>query len=228
MRKKAPVKTDNGQEKLKRVAEVFVDAFVVGGPNAIDLQEFQGQSSLVVSDTLPASLWSGPAGFMSYEDNQQIARTALESWSIKFLGPVPGDPIFQFVQLPTGWGKVPTNHSMLSMLVDDQGRERARIIYKAAYYDRHADLVLQSRYGIHESCYDMKWVRSEDEELFEAYVTDGGVVFNGHRVIYTSDVVVLEGDRQARYRATREAMKQAEEWLTANYPEFQNPTAYWY
>lgn len=226
MSKKRPVNTTEPREKLKRKVEVVVDAMVVGGPNAIDLQEFQGQSSFVASDTLPISTWSGPS-LGDDTKNQRIAKSALESWSIKFLGPVPDDQLFQFVELPDGWKKVPTHHAMLSMLVDDQGRERARIFYKADYYDRNASLMLTPRYGIHESCYDSKWTRGEDEELFEAHVTDGGVVLDNRKIIYTTDLVVLKGDRKDRYRATREATKQAEAWLDANFPERQNPTAYW-
>ena len=48
------------------------------------------------------------------------------------------DDLFVMVQLPAGWRIVATEHSMWSDLVDDTGTRRARLFYKAAYYDRRA------------------------------------------------------------------------------------------
>lgn len=46
------------------------------------------------------------------------------------------------VELPDGWKKVGTNHDMHSDLVDETGKVRASIFYKAAFYDRRADMVV--------------------------------------------------------------------------------------
>ncbi|MDP3917651.1 MAG: hypothetical protein Q8Q30_00550 [Candidatus Woesebacteria bacterium] len=93
------------------------------GGRAIMDQESAGQQSFVSSDTLPTDL---------------RGKEVLEAEGVKFLGPVEGDDIFQYVELPEGWKKVPTDHSMWSNLVDGAGRIWASIFYKAAFYDRSA------------------------------------------------------------------------------------------
>jgi hypothetical protein len=90
---------------------------------AIMDQEKTGQESFVESTTLPTVI-SG--------------KEILEAAGVKFLGLVEDDALFQYVQLPAGWKKVATDHSMWSTLVDEKGRERASIFYKAASYDRRA------------------------------------------------------------------------------------------
>jgi hypothetical protein len=52
---------------------------------------------------------------------------------------VPGDDLFVTAELPAGWSKQATEHSMGSIIVDDRGIERVSIFYKAAFYDRRAD-----------------------------------------------------------------------------------------
>jgi hypothetical protein len=48
------------------------------------------------------------------------------------------DPIFCLAELPKGWKKRPTEHSMWSELVDENNVVKAEIFYKAAFYDRSA------------------------------------------------------------------------------------------
>lgn len=93
------------------------------GGRAIMDQESAGQQSFVSNDTLPTDL---------------RGKEILEAAGVKFLGVVEDDDMFQYVELPDGWKKVPTDHSMWSNLVDEQGRVRASIFYKAAFYDRSA------------------------------------------------------------------------------------------
>ncbi len=99
------------------------------GGSGILAQEAQGQQSFVNSETLPNEM--SPA-----------TKTALEEAGVKFLEPVKNDELFQYVELPEGWKKVPTDHSMWSDLVDETGRRRATIFYKAAFYDRRASISL--------------------------------------------------------------------------------------
>lgn len=59
-------------------------------------------------------------------------------------GPVDAqDPMFRQAQLPPGWSRRATDHSMWSKIIDEKGRDRVSIFYKAAFYDRsaHASLV---------------------------------------------------------------------------------------
>src|SRR6185436_8068032 len=44
--------------------------------------------------------------------------------------------------------KIATDHSMYTDLVDDKGRVRASIFYKAAFYDRKADISFKRRFSI--------------------------------------------------------------------------------
>jgi hypothetical protein len=106
----------------------FITAMGEGG-SGILAQEAQGQRSFVNSDTLPTDI--------SKEDKATLAAAG-----VKFLGPVDGDDLFQYVELPQGWKKVTTDHSMWSNLVDADGKVRANIFYKAAFYDRRAFLHL--------------------------------------------------------------------------------------
>lgn len=82
--------------------------------------EVKGQENLVNSTQLPiAGEW-------------QI----LESWGIKRTGSSEG--LFCDATLPLGWIKRATENTFWSELIDEKGRKRASIFYKAAYYDRDA------------------------------------------------------------------------------------------
>jgi len=83
---------------------LFLDAISSrGSSGSVEQQEAQGQTSFVNSETLPTD--------MDKED-----KTALESCGVKFLDKVEGDEMFQYVELPQGWKKQPTDHSMWSYL----------------------------------------------------------------------------------------------------------------
>ena len=62
----------------------------------------------------------------------------LEALGFVFGDPDPRDPLFRPCTLPTGWVKRRTGHDMWSEIVDDKGRKRVSIFYKAAFYDRDA------------------------------------------------------------------------------------------
>lgn len=133
---------------------------------------------------------------------------------MKFGDKVHGDEMFQYVELPAGWKKVPTGHSMWSKLVDDKGRERAAIFYKAAFYDRSAHLSASRRYGYH-----FDYERLDKDGVGVALITDGG------KVIYTTEPIPV-GDRKP-HEVSDEAGKLAQAWLDANYPNWKDASAYW-
>lgn len=169
-------------------------------------QEAQGQRSFVGSDTLPTDI-NRHGGY--------DARAILEAASVKFLDVVKGDEMFQYVELPSGWKKDGTDHSMWSKLVDDKGRERASIFYKAAFYDRSAHMSLTCRFGV-----SFDYDRLNKEKVAVANVTDGG------KVIHTTEPVVsAEGDKQ--WDLSDKARGLAVQWLGQNHPDWQNPAAYW-
>jgi hypothetical protein len=99
----------------------------------IERQEAQGQRSLAASTQIPRRCG------LTDEQLLQLGFTQL--------GEKTGD-LFRDVVLPPGWKKVPTDHSLWTDLVDDKGRKRASIFYKAAFYDREAFMSFIHRYTI--------------------------------------------------------------------------------
>lgn len=128
---------DIGKMKNNNV-ENLLNFSIASLPNGIEAQESQGQKALIFSDTLPA------------QGDWEI----LERWGV-----IPGgsaDDLFRFCTLPKGWTKVPTSHSMWSALKDARGLVRAKVFYKAAFYDRDAHFNVVNRFTISEvySCED--------------------------------------------------------------------------
>jgi len=187
---------ENGMDLLMR-------ALVTGSASeGILSQKSDGQKSFVNSETLPI-------------DMQDDARTVLEAAGVKFLGVVEDDPMFQYVELPNGWKKVATGHSMWSDLVDDKGRKRASIFYKAAFYDRSAHLDVNRRYGI-----------NIDYDRLDAEMVAVAMVADGDSAIFTTDPVGFEVDK-ARYDAQDKARALAVAWLNEHYPNWEDASAYW-
>lgn len=91
--------------------------------------EAQGQRQLVHSDRLPVKLNGGT-------DEDFIAV------GFSFGDPDKGDPLFRPATLPDGWAREGSGHAMWSYIVDATGRQRVRIFYKAAFYDRDAFMSL--------------------------------------------------------------------------------------
>ena len=96
-------------------------------PSMIEAQEARGQRELVESDVLPTA-------------NPEVWER-LEAMGVVRGEQVPGDPLFTYCTLPDGWTKrAAPDHSMWSDLLDADGEAVAGIFYKAAYYDRKADM----------------------------------------------------------------------------------------
>jgi deoxyxylulose-5-phosphate synthase len=191
---KAPTNTAN--EITSNPLSFLVEQAFTG--RAVENQEKRGQSEFVESDTLPAQIRA--------EDLD-----LLTSAGVKFLGPVDGDDLFQFVKLPAGWRKEPTDHSMWSHLVDDKGRIRGAIFYKAAFYDRSSNMHMQARYQVSVS------YESQDSRV--AYAKDGD------RVLYTSPVFAV--DKERLWVASGDAQDDAMAWLDREFPEWRDPGKYW-
>jgi hypothetical protein len=94
----------------------------------IPSQERQGQAQLLSSTTLPTDTRGRDADF--------------EALGFTFGKPVDGDPLFREATLPEGWTREGTDHAMHSVIKDERGIDRVNIFYKAAYYDRRADMSL--------------------------------------------------------------------------------------
>ena len=103
-------------------------------PETIYAQEKLGQQELVRSSQLPSNSGRNVNVIEQYE-----------KMGIKVIGESIKDDLFLDVELPQGWSIKDTDHSMHSKLLDDKGRERAGIFYKAAFYDRTADITFYQR-----------------------------------------------------------------------------------
>lgn len=184
--------------------DFLIESQVVGASGAIEHQKARGQDELVNSDVLPVRCFD--------EDWQK----KLERYGVQFLEVIEDDPIFQEVILPQGWKKVPTDHSMWSDLIDDKGRKRASIFYKAAFYDRSAHISLSRRYNI-----DYDYELSEKGKLVY-YATDGD------KVIYrTPEVAFTKKHTPEHWQLQDKLRDEVTTWLDDNYPEWENEGAYW-
>jgi hypothetical protein len=140
-------------------------AMGIGADAMIRHQEATGQRDLCHSGALPSRMGDGD-------------REILERFGVKFGEPSASDPLFIPCTLPEGWRKVATDHAMHSNLVDDKGRKRASIFYKAAFYDRRADMNLERRYS-YEQDYDDACLSRIALPTLVYFITDSGVRIHG-------------------------------------------------
>lgn len=190
----------------------FKNAVIASTPGGIEAQEKRGQRELVNNSTLP----------------KQAPWEQLEK-----LGFVKGkdvDELFVECQMPPGWSKRGTDHSMHSELLDHKGRVRAGIFYKAAFYDRRADISrLDRRYGVSALRFKADGTRYDfDTDRYEdmAYSYQGVIDASTKDFLFTSSTKVSKGDPN-RWKLEDAATKECVDWLAANYPNYQDPLAYW-
>jgi hypothetical protein len=90
--------------------------------------EAAGQRQLVASEVIPTEIMHGGT------------EETLIQLGFVLGDPVDGDPLFRHATLPAGWSKSSSDHSLWSYLLDEFGRRRCSVFYKAAWYDRSAHL----------------------------------------------------------------------------------------
>jgi hypothetical protein len=123
-------------------------------PDGIYAQERQGQAQVLASTTLPTETRGRDDEF--------------EALGFTFGAPVSGDPLFREATLPAGWSRKGTEHSMHSVIEDERGIARVNIFYKAAYYDRKADMsILNVAYR-----FETEWVYGDETPEFNPLFTD--------------------------------------------------------
>ncbi|MGR6922657.1 hypothetical protein ACU635_51100 [[Actinomadura] parvosata] len=105
------------------------------GGAAIEAAEARGQRELVNSEVIPAK---------GSDDLATLGFTLGE--------PIEGDPLFRKATLPEGWTRQASDHSMWSHIVDELGRRRVAMFYKAAFYDRRASCRAETVYSYVSSC----------------------------------------------------------------------------
>lgn len=166
---------------------------------AIMNQGKRGQGDFVRSETLPQKC-------------NGCNRSQLEAMGIQFHD--NADDLFVYVTLPNGWKKEATDHSMWSRLVDDKGRERASMFYKAAFYDRSAHIGISRRYN-----YGLDY--DSPEAAKTSSVRSNGIVWQ------SEPVDLSELDRDAQWKGHDALENQAKQWLDEHYPDWKNQLAYW-
>lgn len=185
---------------------LLADTLHLGVTGAIERQEADGQRQFTQSDTLPT---------------RGLADIAT-SVGIRILGPVPDDKLFTRVHLPAGWTKRATNHSMWSDLLDELGRIRASIFYKAAFYDRSAHISFHQRFDI-----------APDAELKDKTGEVSWVVTDCEKVLYRTPPISpgmlygAPGYFEAAEPLDAKARQQAIDWVSVRYPAWKSLSAYW-
>ena len=173
----------------------LANALIASTPGGIERQEATGQRTLVESAMLPKEI-SG------------ATREQLTELGFKFGDDV--DELFVACELPPGWTKRGTDHSMHSDLLDAQGRKRAGIFYKAAFYDRRADMTMLRRFSVNP------YRDGSQKGYMRCIVTDGDAsVFDAGEW--------KEGD----YGHCDRLQATCKDWLNATHAEWQNPLACW-
>lgn len=176
---------------------------VASTPGGIERQEAEGQRAMIEASYLPRKINTHG---VTWDD-------LVTRWGVTY---APYSTLFHSVTLPEGWKLVPTEHSMHSGLLDDRGRQRARIFYKAAFYDERADMTLEARYGIEP-------FRSPDDGAAEPEL-------HGYRIVDRATATIVETIGTVPYRAWDASDKlhqKARQRLAELFPDHANPFAYW-
>lgn len=168
------------------------NAMVAATPGGIEAQEEAGQRELVKAVRLPRDM--GRNNRKQYE-------------TLGFVFGEDHDDLFVNVQLPAGWKYQATDQSMHNEILDNHGRRRVGVFYKAAFYDRSASCNLRIRYTAGRDY-------SRDGAIYAAF--DQGEVFKDLGLAPIKD-----------WEAQAEMEKKAREWLNSEFPDNQNPLAYW-
>lgn len=176
------------------------NAAVAATQGGIEAQERAGQQSMAaLFKTLPKE--------MSREIGEKLG----------FEYGADEDEIFVQVRPPAGWAIRPTDHAMHSDLIDDKGRVRAGIFYKAAFYDRRASGHWRTRYGV-ERDYD------KESDSYTLHVRDRATDTNLHSI----RVERPEGEASSDfYRRADQFDKDAAAWMRERFPNAADPVAYW-
>jgi hypothetical protein len=199
------------------LAEAMLSSMSGEDPSSqIERQEARGQADMVNSTQLPVKGSPGSQGSTA-EDEAAWAAMGIE------FGPIDPNDIFRNAMLPEGWSKRPTDHSMWSDLVDDKGRKRAAIFYKAAFYDRAAHIHLERRFYVKRD-YD----RDDCETVVAFQVVDCG------KVVFTTEAVEAprgEGydspEWRHREKTEQRLAGEATAWVAERYPDWERLDAYW-
>lgn len=197
---KAPRKTSVDNDGMAMLAEGLFSGSTDG---IIEGQEERGQISFAESDTLPTQ-WQTDNG-----------REILERAGVVFHEQVEDDELFTYVTLPDGWKKE-MRSSYWTWLLDDKGRARAGLFYKAAFYDRRADGHLNRRFN--------------PDRAGRHNTTHACVVLDVDKEIFRTDSFPYwldEDKKEFNVYGFDTCYRQAVDWLDEHYPDWKDQEAYW-
>ena len=198
-------------------------------PGGIEAQEKAGQIEQSFLETLPVT------GTCTATE-----RAMFEALGFKFKHSRQQDQsrgpreLFADVEFPKGWRKRCTSHDMHTDLVDDKGRKRGGIFYKAAFYDQRADVHLTRRFSYCSEPIE-GWAGQKADRSGRYH----GVVKDSDTIIFETeatepepkyDHAVDESQRQPwlNWLAYKDAKAEAAKvWLAGKYPDWENVSAYW-
>ena len=183
-----------------------VEWLMGGNPNAIEAQETQGQKEVVESSQLPSKV--------NYPREIDIEEQ-YTLMGIKVIGNTEGDDLFLDVELPNGWKKDSTDHSMWNKLFDDKGRERLNFFYKAAFYDRDAFVNFTTRYN---------WQGNYDNKDTMSYIVKDNAT---GEVIFETKKISRDSNQPNYFEMKNELEEQCQQFLKDNFPEHEDINAYW-
>jgi hypothetical protein len=104
---------------------------------------------------------------------------------------------------------------MWSNVVDKQGRTRAQVFYKAAFYDRAAhSFGLETRYRV-----GSEYLSKDHKDRRKKWFAKDAVT--EREVFSLSDVEVTD------FFVDNPNEKAVQAWLDENFPDHKNPNAYW-
>jgi hypothetical protein len=174
---------------------------------AVLQEEIMGQTRIAGQDRLPL-------------DMNGIPRAAIESLGFVFGAPI--DDLFVAVTFPPGWTTRADGQALYTHLIDAQGHKRATVFYKAALYDRRADMDWLTRFRVngYSGC-DAQGVPDPSHEAthVQVNVTDRGQSMRTFGAWAARD--------PARFPIADACREEARAWLTDEHPDWKNPLAYW-
>lgn len=199
---------------IQALANGDIENFLVAStPGGIEVQEATGQTEINEKNLLP--IQEGMSG---------NSKENLEMMGVKVIS--ESDDLFYNVELPDGWKMEPSDHSMWSYLLDDKGRERASIFYKAAFYDRNAHISFTPRFKtnyVSDNGGSPKYdYQKRKEGKWKGIVTDGGKI-----VFETESKVIWNGDDESYWDGQKKLEQEAKDWLIERYPNYHDKFEYW-
>lgn len=118
---------------------------------------------------------------------------------------------------------------MWSYLHDPQGRQRASIFFKAAFYDYGADISFTRRYSYSKLYCNAAGneVDYNDHTHLQFALTDGGNVFERIGDVLESFTRAKDDDKRRLIDLEDAQNKLVRDTLRRRYPEADDPIAYW-